>query len=171
MKLRVAIVISVFLCSLAFTANANVLMSPKSFLQEMGLDGVKPRTYWVSAETQKQAQKILNHPYKGLRVRYWTDDKRSAWVLNEIGKEQPITFGVVINAGRVESIRVLVFREVRGDEIKSPQFTAQFDQAVLTDDFQLDRRIDGITGATYSVRSMKKVARLALLFHSAVLSK
>jgi len=95
-------------------------------------------------------------------VRYWQAAERSAWILDEIGKDQPITVGVVVNAGRMENIKVLVFRESRGWEIRHPFFTDQFKQASLEADHQLDRQIDGISGATMSVRAMKKLATLAL---------
>ena len=44
-------------------------------------------------------------------------------------------------------------------------FTDQFSGSGLTDDLRLDRTIDGISGATLSVRALKKLARLALYLH------
>ncbi len=69
---------------------------------------------------------------------------------------------MVINEGRLEIIKVLVFRESRGEEIRHPFFTDQFKDARLDHKGNLDRTIDGISGATLSVRAMKKLARLAL---------
>ena len=83
-------------------------------------------------------------------------------ILEEIGKDLPITVGLVINEGRLEKIKVLVFRESRGEEIRHSFFTDQFKGARLDDKGKLDRTIDGISGATLSVRAMKKLARLAL---------
>ena len=98
----------------------------------------------------------------GLRVRYWREDRRTAWVLDEIGKDKPITTGFVIKQGRIERVRVLIFRESRGWEVRHSFFTDQFRDARLTEDRNLDRDIDGISGATLSVRAMKKLAALAL---------
>ena len=44
-------------------------------------------------------------------------------------------------------------------------FTEQFDDASLNNNqsMELDRNIDNISGATLSVRAIKKLARLALL--------
>jgi hypothetical protein len=62
----------------------------------------------------------------------------------------------------MELLRVLEFRESRGWEVRYPFFTDQFGGIGLRPDLQLDRPIDGISGATLSVRALKKLARLAL---------
>jgi len=69
----------------------------------------------------------------------------------------------VINNKKIEIIKVLVFRESRGREIKYTFFTGQFTQAGNTDEHKLDRTIDSISGATLSVRAVTKLARIALL--------
>ena len=97
-----------------------------------------------------------------MRVHYWAQGQRSAWILEEIGKEQPITMGIVVKAGRVEQMRVLIYRESRGDEVRQPFFLDQFKGAALQDDDELDRAIDGVSGATLSTRALTKLARLAL---------
>ena len=89
---------------------------------------------------------------------------QSVWILEEIGKTQPITFGVVVQDSKILTIKVLAFRESRGWEIKQEFFTGQFLQASMDDDLHLDRSIDGISGATLSVQAMTRIARLALLF-------
>jgi hypothetical protein len=70
-----------------------------------------------------------------------------------------------VNENALESIRVLAFRESRGWEVRYPFFTDQFSGIQLTPDRQLDRTVDGISGATLSVRALKKLARLALYLH------
>jgi len=61
-----------------------------------------------------------------------------------------------------KKVKVLIFRESRGDEIRHAFFTQQFKQATLQSNSQLDQTIDGISGATMSVRAFTKLARLAL---------
>ena len=51
---------------------------------------------------RKSVEKILDHPYGSLRIRYWKKDGRTAWILEEIGKTEPITFGVVIKEGKIQ---------------------------------------------------------------------
>jgi len=50
-------------------------------------------------------------------------------------------------------------------EVRYPFFTDQYKDASLQKDKQLDRTIDGISGATLSVRALTKLARLALYLH------
>ena len=140
---------------------------PDAFLAEIFSDDTpEPAVIWLTGERKIAVEKLLGHRYSSLRVRYWLRAQRSAWILEEIGKDQPITIGLVVNTGRLENIRVLVYRESRGEEIRHPFFTDQFKDAQLDDTGNLDRNIDGISGATLSVRAMKKLARLALYLDS-----
>ena len=122
---------------------------------------------WVTSEHREPLQRLLGHAYRSLRIRYWRDDNRTAWILDEIGKEQPITIGIVIDAKAIEEVRILEFREIRGWEVRYPFFTDQFRGATL-DDGELSAEIDGITGATLSVGAVKRVARAALYLHEQV---
>lgn len=148
---------------IAFSVSARgVYQTDKAFLAETFKNNVpKSQVVWVRGDVRQHVADILGHNYVGLRIRYWQDAVRSVWILEEIGKTEPITFGVVIIDNKVESVKVLAFRESRGDEIRHPAFTRQFAHAEL-DDEQLDRHIDGISGATLSVRAMINVVRLAL---------
>jgi len=128
------------------------------------------KTFWLNKEIQSNIKAILNHKYPRLRLRYKVDQNLTTiWFLDEIGKERPITFGVAIKDNKIRVIRVLEFRESRGYEIKLPAFTKQFKEIGVDQNGKLDHNIDGITGATMSVRAMKKIARIALMLHKKVL--
>lgn len=122
----------------------------------------KAKAFWLTKTDRENIKQILAHDFRKLRLRYWLQDKKSAWILEEIGKEKPITIGVIIKHGKIENIKVLAFRESRGDEIRHDFFTQQFLQASLNNEMQLDRHIDGISGATLSVRAITKISRIAL---------
>lgn len=136
---------------------------PEDFLSET-FAGEPPEAavIWLTGERKTAVNEILGHRYASLRVRYWQVAERSAWILEEVGKDLPITVGIVINASHIERIKVLIFRESRGWEIRHAFFTDQFNDSRLNDGYELDRQIDGISGATLSVRAMKKLATLAL---------
>jgi hypothetical protein len=119
-------------------------------------------TVWLTGERKQRAEEILGHKPDVLRLRYWGDQSRSAWIVDEIGKTEPITIGVVIEDNKIEEIEVLAFRESRGWEIKHDFFTRQFQGAFIEQQQRLDRSIDGISGATLSVKAMTKVSRLVL---------
>ena len=146
-----------------------VYQEPDAFIAEVFADAPpKAAVIWPSTDLKTRMKAILGHKYQGLRIRYWKKDDRTAWVLDEIGKDKPITTGFVINQGRIEKVRVLIFRESRGWEVRHTFFTDQFDNAALNGDTQLDRSIDNISGATLSVRAVSKLARIALLLDQAV---
>lgn len=145
---------------------SSTYQTSEDFLNEVFAGNTpEPSILWMTGEIRTATTKILGHEPYQLRVRYWQHGQRSAWILDEIGKEQPITTGLVVNAGKLERVRVLVFRESRGWEVKYPFFTDQFLQIGLTPDFKLDKQIDGVSGATLSVRALTNLARLALYLH------
>lgn len=123
-------------------------------------------TVWLTGELRDAVEDALGHRYDALRVRYWYDGATSAWVLDEIGKEMPITIGVTIRDDSIRNIQVLEFRESRGWEVRYPFFTDQFRDARMDTQGELDRAIDGITGATLSVGAMTRVAKAALVLHA-----
>ena len=158
------------LCFIIFMLTTPVILAggvyqePADFINEVFEENPpKAEILWLNKELKQQIVEILDHKYKGLRVRYWQKEKRSAWVLEEIGKEKQITTGIVVNTGKIEQVKVLVFRESRGWEVRHDFFTDQFRQASLKEDNRLDKNIDNISGATLSVRAIKKLARIALL--------
>lgn len=146
-----------------------VYQEPEDFINEVYRQSPpRPDKLWISGDLKADINNIMDHDLGVLRLRYWLKDGRSTWILEEIGKERPITTGIVVNNDRIEQIRILIFRESRGWEVRYPFFTDQFKGAVLSESNKLDRHIDGITGATLSVNAVTKLARLALLLHDTV---
>lgn len=142
-----------------------VYLTPEQFLAEAVSAPVpKPEILWLTKDIAAQATRILGHAPLQLRQRYWKAGGKTAWMLEEIGKEEPITAGFVVENGKLLQARVLVYRESRGGEIRYPAFLKQYEGAGLTADERLDRSIDGVSGATLSVRAMERMARLALFF-------
>ena len=125
------------------------------------------KTLWVNKALRADIEQILGRRFNTLRLRYFGEQQRTGWILEEIGKEMPITVAVVVEGNLIHSISVLEYRESRGGEVRYPFFTRQFKQVGLakTESYQLDKSIDGITGATLSVRALKKIATLALFCH------
>ena len=122
------------------------------------------QSIWIKGPLKDQVADILQHKPRFLRARYWTSGDRSVWILEEVGKTKPITFGITVIADRITDFEVLMFRESRGWEIEHDFFKQQFTGASNPQDStSLDRKIDGITGATLSVRASIKMARIALL--------
>lgn len=128
----------------------------------------EPGVTWLSGERKAKVKELMGHDYPALRLRYWCKGNRSAWVLEEIGKEQPITVGIIVEAHVIRSLKVLTYRENRGGEVATSSFTDQFIQAALDTSGRLDTHIDGISGATLSVQALTRLAGVALYLHAEV---
>lgn len=151
-----------------------VYMTPEDFVAE-SFASTQPliQSLWFTDDIRDNAKQIFNHAYPGLRIRYWyaneRGSQRTAWIMDEIGKTRPITIGITIAGDQIERVRILEFRESRGAEVRMPFFTRQFVGLTLQPSkTQLSGNIDGITGATLSVKAVKKTARFALFLHRLV---
>lgn len=139
------------------------------FIQTYLPDTAQRKFLWLTGDKKHVSSEILSHPYYKIRAPYWqaanADRSRSAktlWVLEETGKEKLITIGVVIEQQKIQAVRILKFRESRGWEVELPSFTKQFEGSQLDNAKQLNQPVDGISGATLSVRAVTNIARMAL---------
>lgn len=142
----------------------DVFLAPDRFVEQAFAEVGEPESkrLWLTKDLKPDIKRILGHDYAALRLRYWQYGGRTVWILEEIGKVKPITTGLVVDAGRIEEVKVLVYRESHGWEVKHPFFTDQFRGAELKENLKLDRRIDSIAGATMSVNALRKLGQLAL---------
>jgi hypothetical protein len=148
----------------AAAVHGEVYQEPGAFIAEVFGSTPAPKVLWLTKELQAQAAGILGHAPPQLRQRYWSSGGKSVWILEETGKEELITAGFVVVDGRIDHVRVLEYRESRGQEVRQSSFLKQFKNAKLAQGNRLDREIDGIVGATLSVGAMERMARLALFF-------
>jgi hypothetical protein len=164
---KVSIVMLVTLLLPALVSAASVYETQADFLSRAFAESPpEPSVLWLSGERKSVVRQLLGHDYNALRVRYWCQAGRSAWILDEIGKELPITVGTIVENNYIRNLRVLTYRENRGGEVATPAFTDQFNNALLEDDNELNVKIDGISGATLSVHSLTRVATMALFLHA-----
>ena len=150
-------------------AVAEIYLTPEQFVQAaFGTSTLKTaptvETLWLTKEVAMHAENILGHSPKQVRLKYWKAGLQTAWILDEIGKEEPITAGFVVENGKILQVSILAYRESRGGEVRHANFLKQYQGASLQQDAQLNKTIDGISGATLSVRAVGRMARLALYF-------
>ena len=144
-------------------AAKGVYQTPADFISNSFADVTsQAKVLWLTKEDKTVIADILQHKYNRMRIRYWQAGNETVWILNEVGKEKPITIGVHVKNNHINHFKVLTFRESRGDEVRHEFFSQQFINATLNKDNRLSQSVDGITGATLSVRATTKVARLAL---------
>lgn len=89
-----------------------------------------------------------------------------AFIDNVRGKAMPITFMVLFTpAGQVIQVFVLKYRESIGGEIANRKWLSQFKGYTRNSAFKIGQDIDGISGATLSVRSISAgVYKFTLVF-------
>lgn len=86
-----------------------------------------------------------------------------AIIADEQGKYRPITFMAgVDDSHHIVDVRVLVYRESRGGEVRQTRFLKQYRGKSLESPIRINRDIVNITGATISVNSLNAGVRKAL---------
>jgi len=145
----------------AFSAE-RIYQKPSDFIRESLGTIPATRALSLNAGQQKVVRAILGKRYKTSSIRYWSVGKKTAFILEEIGKTEYITTGYLVSGGKISSVKVLVYRETHGWEVGRPSFTKQFRGARLAQGMQLNKGVKNIAGATLSVRALTKLARLAL---------
>lgn len=108
----------------------------------------------LHARLKEHDVKIIKNPSTG----------EKAIVLNELGKYKPITLMVKLTRdNQVENIKIMVYRERIGSQVRKRRFLRQFIGKTKADRLQIDRDIDGISGATVSSWSVSTAVKKALL--------
>jgi len=141
--------------------------TPEAFITQAF--GTTPPAQLLELDGTKQSQvaAVFGKSYPQSRLRYWKAGGKSAWILEDIGKPgyQITTAGFVVKAGAIDTAKVLVYRESRGEQVGEASFLNQFKGAKLSG-AALDRNIDNIAGATLSVLMMQRMARAAIKLDS-----
>ena len=85
---------------------------------------------------------------------------------NVYGKEMPITFLVIFDeSGKIIRADIVKYREPYGGAVQNENWTSQFKKKESNSGFTVGDDIDGITGATISVKSVTNgIYKLSLLY-------
>ncbi len=136
--------------------------APPPFVSAAFEDPPEPSVLEIRGPLATNVASILGHVYPHPRVDYWLAGGKTVWILEGRGRSGRFTAGFVLDGGRIAASDVLVYAGDRGREIRSRSFLRQFNGVALRENRELDRKIDGITGATISVDAMENLVRLAL---------
>lgn len=168
-EMKLLVFIFTFLFTFAALAE-NVYQQPEEFIKET-FEGLppEPETFWIDKEIRPKVNEIMGHKYPVFRTKYWRRGGRTVWILEEIGKVKPITTGIVVSGGEVERLKVLIYRESHGWEVRHDFFTDQFKQAALEDGYRLTKTVNNISGATMSVDALINLSKLALFLNKQVM--
>ncbi len=167
-RFKRALITALTLLCANFAGADTVYLAPDAFVHQTFSETPPPAILWLDNNAQAKLAAVLGHRYPQARLHYWRVANKTAWILDEIGKDYPITAGFVVVDNRIERAQVLIYRETRGEEIHLLAFLRQFVDAQLeknNDGEKLSKNIDGITGATLSVDAMRRMAQAALVLN------
>ena len=139
-----------------------------AFLTEVfGATVPAPKLLELDGNAQSQLSATLGHPYQQARLRYWKADGKTAWVIEDKGRDgyQLTTAAFAVKGGAIDIARVLIYRESHGEEVAELSWLNKFSGAKAAGN-QLDRQVDSISGATLSVKMMQRMARAAITLDS-----
>ena len=159
-----------------------IIINPLIFLSEIKEISIKEIASYYNEEIEliekkfsipkKVKQKIQNQIKQKFyrdQIYYWVIEKNEvlnyALLDNVLGKTMPITFMVIFNNDQqVIHSSIIKYREGYGGEISGKRWLAQFKGMAKDSLYQFEKEIDGITGATISVKSfVKGINKLSLL--------
>ncbi len=128
-------------------------------------DKIEKETHWLTKEETKAIEEEFMQKIHESRFSFYVGYKNGKpmgvmLIDNIIGKSFPITFMTVLNTdGTVREVEIMVYREPQGWEVKYKTFRSQFYGKDSASD---PAKIMSISGATLSVRSVKKGVYKAL---------
>ena len=148
----------------------DVYLEPEVFITNTFASEPEIKTIWLKKDIKAGIKELTGLDYPGLRIRYWEVGNKRAWILEAIGKVKLITTGFVTQDQNIEEMRVLIYRETHGYEVQYPFFRNQFKGLHFRskNNYKLNKKIDGISGATLSVNALTKLAKIALYLDSCV---
>ena len=83
-----------------------VYESPSTFIAS-AFPGGGYETGTVSTRNEAVKAIFNGRGYRASSAKFWRNGERTAWILEEIGKHKPITVGVVIDKGKIDTLKVL----------------------------------------------------------------
>ena len=116
----------------------------------------------LDKQMKKEVENQVKQKFYRDKLYYWTISKGDstmayAFLDNVIGKSMPITFLVILNIkGDIINTNVIKYREAYGGEVGNKGWLRQFLNRDNNSSYNIGRDIDGISGATISVKSMSK---------------
>ena len=125
----------------------------------------------LDKQIKKEVENQVKQKFYRDKLYYWTISQGDttiayAFLDNVIGKSMPITFMVILNIdGDIINANVIKYREAYGSEVGNKGWLQQFINLNNNSSYNIGKEIDGISGATISVKSMSKgIQKIATLY-------
>ena len=122
----------------------------------------------INENIQDNIKKILKDTYHLPIIKYWKAGNKVGFVLEAIGKHEFITTGYIVENNKIIDAKVLVYRENYGYEIEHDYFLDQIRGNSVKKNGKLVKSIANISGATLSVKAMRKLSKLSLYLYTII---
>ena len=122
----------------------------------------------INEDIQGNIKKILKDTYHLPIIKYWKAGNKVGFILETIGKHEFITTGYIVENNKIIDVKVLVYRENYGYEIKHDYFLDQIRGNSVKKNGKLVKSIANISGATLSVKAMRKLSKLSLYLYTII---
>tara|TARA_B110000902_G_scaffold133197_1_gene154581 strand:+ start:384 stop:893 length:510 start_codon:yes stop_codon:yes gene_type:complete len=122
----------------------------------------------INEDIQDNIKKILKDTYHLPIIKYWKAGNKVGFVLEAIGKHEFITTGYIVENNKIIDAKVLVYRENYGYEIEHDYFLDQIRGNSVKKNGKLVKSIANISGATLSVKAMRKLSKLSLYLYTII---
>ena len=157
------------LFSVSVSASDEILKRDNFLKSSLGVSTVPMHSYVIlKDDIESGVSKILGDSYHLPVIKYWKVGNKIAFVLEAIGKHEFITTGFVVENNQISDVKVLVYRENYGYEIKYDYFLDQIKGNKTQANGKLVKRLANISGATLSVNSMRRLSKLSLFLYSKI---
>jgi Na+-translocating ferredoxin:NAD+ oxidoreductase RnfG subunit len=160
------------LMGLALAGSKGVFFDPESSRRELfpSATGAVSDTLKLDSSLAAAAKALLRQPVgekEAVFERVLNQEKAVGYIYRarERGKVELMDFAVALDtAGRVQRVLLTAYRENIGGEVGSKRFMDQFKGKSAGSALQLNRDIDGISGASLSSRAITLGVRKAVCF-------
>jgi hypothetical protein len=122
----------------------------------------------INEDIQDNIKKILKDTYHLPIIKYWKAGNKVGFILEAIGKHEFITTGYIVENNKIIDAKVLVYRENYGYEIEHDYFLDQIRGNSVKKNGKLVKSIANISGATLSVKAMRKLSKLSLYLYTII---
>ena len=134
-------------------------------------NNIRMHIFQLDKQMKNKVENIVKQRFYKDKLYYWTitqDDSTKAYAFldNVIGKSMPITFMVILNIdGEIINANIIKYREAYGSVVGNKVWLQKFINLNNNSSYNIGKEIDGISGATISVKSMSKgIQKIATLY-------
>ena len=167
--MQIFVLIIGIILNITVSASDEILKRDNFLKSSLGVSTIPMHSYIIlKDDIESGVSKILGDSYHLPVIKYWKVDNKIAFVLEAIGKHEFITTGFVVENDEISDVKVLVYRENYGYEIKYDYFLNQIKGNKIQNNGKLVKRLANISGATLSVNSMRRLSKLSLFLYSKI---